>query len=105
LNDLRELGVGRSQPKPVVASEGPLLGMSFCITGVLSRKREDVASAIRNAGGIVHEGVKKTTTVLVAGDKTGKSKLDQARKFGTKVIEESELYAWINRAGSTLAHS
>ena len=39
----------------------------------------------------MHDGVKKTTTYLVAGDKTGKSKLDQAKKFGTKIIDEAEL--------------
>jgi BRCT domain type II-containing protein len=35
--------------------------------------------------------VKKTTTYLVAGDKTGKSKLDQAKKYGTKVVSEEQL--------------
>ena len=65
------------------------------MTGVLSRKREDVHADIRAAGGEVHDSVKKTTTYLVAGDKTGKSKLDQAKKFGTKVISEVELYALI----------
>jgi DNA ligase (NAD+) len=43
----------------------------------------------------VHDGVKKNTTYLVAGEKTGKSKLDQAKKFGTKVIDEKGLYALI----------
>jgi DNA ligase (NAD+) len=103
LCELRELGVGRSQPKAMVAAEGPLQNMSFCITGVLSRKRDEVATDIRNAGGVVHDGVKKTTTVLVAGDKTGKSKLDQARKFGTKIITESELYVLLKPADSKLA--
>ena len=42
--------------------------------------------------------MKKTTTYLVAGDKTGKSKLDQAKKFGTQVLSESELYARIRGA-------
>jgi BRCT domain type II-containing protein len=36
--------------------------------------------------------VKKNTTYLVAGEKTGKSKLDQAKKYGTKVIDEAGLY-------------
>jgi DNA ligase (NAD+) len=93
LEKLRDLGVGRPQPKPVVATEGPLIGQSFCVTGVLSRKREDVHEAIRAAGGEVHDSVKKTTTYLVAGDKTGKSKLDQAKKYGTKVIDEPALEA------------
>jgi DNA ligase (NAD+) len=91
MQKLVKLGVGRPQPRPEVAAEGPLKGMSFCVTGVLTRKREDVHAEIRAAGGEVHDGVKKNTTYLVAGDKTGKSKLDQAKKFGTKVITEAEL--------------
>ena len=85
-------GVGRPQPRAEVAAEGPLKGMSFCVTGVLSKKREDVHADIRAAGGEVHDGVKKNTTYLVAGDKTGKSKLEQAKKYGTQVLTEAELY-------------
>jgi DNA ligase (NAD+) len=95
MQKLVKLGVGKPQPRAEVAAEGPLLGSSFCVTGVLSRKREDVHADIRAAGGEVHDSVKKTTTYLVAGDKTGKSKLDQARKFGTKVITEAGLYELI----------
>jgi DNA ligase (NAD+) len=91
MHKLVELGVGRPQPRAEVAAEGPLKGMSFCVTGVLSKKREDVHAEIRAAGGEIHDSVKKNTTVLVAGDKTGKSKLDQAKKFGTKVVDEAEL--------------
>jgi DNA ligase (NAD+) len=65
--------------------------MSFCLTGVLSRKREEIQAEIRAAGGNVHDSVKKTTTYLVAGDKTGKTKLDQAKKAGTEVISERRL--------------
>src|ERR1700722_17985134 len=93
MGKLAELGVGRPQPREAVAAEGPLKGMSFCVTGVLSRKREDVHADIRAAGGEIHDSVKKTTTCLVAGDKTGKSKLDQAKKYGTKVLTEAQLYS------------
>jgi DNA ligase (NAD+) len=93
LKKLVALGVSVPQPRAAVASSGPLKGVKVCVTGVLSRKREDVHGAIRQAGGEVHEGVKKDTTYLVAGDKTGKSKLDQAAKYGTKVIGETELDA------------
>jgi DNA ligase (NAD+) len=98
MQKLQHLGVGRPQPRPHVASHGPLVGMSFCVTGVLSKKREDVWADIRAAGGEVHESVKKSTTYLVAGDKTGKSKLDQAKKFGTQVITEAALGALISSA-------
>ena len=83
MQKLVELGVGRPQPRHEVAADGPLSGSSFCVTGVLSKKREVVHADIRAAGGEVHDGVKKNTTYLVAGEKTGKSKLDQAKKFGT----------------------
>jgi DNA ligase (NAD+) len=95
MRKLVELGVGRPQPLAEVAAEGPLKGSSFCVTGVLSKKREDVHADIRAAGGAIHDSVKKNTTYLVAGDKTGKSKLDQARKLGTKVVTEPQLYELI----------
>jgi DNA ligase (NAD+) len=95
MEKLVKLGVGTPQPREAVAAEGPLKGSTFCVTGVLSRKREDVHADIRAAGGEVHDSVKKNTTYLVAGDKTGKSKLDQAKKFGTKVLTEKELEALI----------
>jgi DNA ligase (NAD+) len=96
MQKLLALGVGRPQPRPEVAAEGPLKGMSFCVTGVLSRKRDDVHADIRAAGGEVHDGVKKNTAYLVSGEKTGKSKLDQAKKYGTKVIGEEALYAMLS---------
>jgi DNA ligase (NAD+) len=97
MEKLVTLGVGRPQPRRVVATEGPLVGSSFCVTGVLTRKREEVHDDIRAAGGEVHDAVKKNTTYLVAGDKTGKSKLDQAKKYGTKVVTETELYAMMGK--------
>jgi DNA ligase (NAD+) len=69
--------------------------MTFCVTGVLSKKREDVHQDIRNAGGEVHDKVKKGTTYLVAGEKVGKAKLDAARKFGALVVDEPGLNALI----------
>ena len=83
--------VGRAQPRHAVATEGPLLGTSFCVTGVLTRKREDVHALLRAAGAIIHDSVKKDTTYLVAGEKTGKTKLDQAKKYGAKVVTEEEM--------------
>lgn len=92
-------GVGREAEVPKVVEGGPLSGKSFCVTGVLSRKREDVHASILAAGGEVHDGVKKTTTYLVAGDKTGQSKRDQAKKYGTEVIDEPRLEALLRGEG------
>jgi DNA ligase (NAD+) len=77
--------------EPERAAEGPLNSMSFCVTGVLSERRENVHDAIRRAGGEVHDKVKKGTTYLVAGQKVGKAKIDTATKRGAKVIDEATL--------------
>jgi DNA ligase (NAD+) len=91
LERLQKLGVSRPQPRAESATEGPLKGQSFCVTGVLSRKREDVHEAIRQAGGVVHDKVRVGTTYLVAGDKVGGAKLSAAKKAGTVVIDEATL--------------
>jgi DNA ligase (NAD+) len=103
MQKLEARGVGRPQPQEEVASAGPLLGTSFCVTGVLTRKREDVHALLRAAGATIHDAVKKGTTYLVAGDKTGKTKLDQARKHGTRVVTEAELDTLL--AGESLPRS
>jgi DNA ligase (NAD+) len=90
LERLRDRGVGT--PEPVSESvDGPLRGQRVCVTGTLSKKREAVHEAIRSAGGVVHDSVKKDTTILVAGEKVGQSKFDQAKKYGVRVIGEAEL--------------
>ena len=94
LEKLVALGV-RLKPPAAAVTEGPLLSMSFCVTGTLSEPREQVHAAIRAAGGQVHERVAKGTTYLLAGDKVGQAKLDAAEKKGTKVIDEATLRAMI----------
>jgi DNA ligase (NAD+) len=91
LEKLQHLNVSREQPKARPAATGPLSGFSFCVTGVLSRKREDVHAAIRAAGGEVQDKVKKGTSYLVIGEKVGKAKTDSAKKFGARVIDEATL--------------
>lgn len=91
LQRLADLGVSRAQPEKLLRSDGTLSGSSFCVTGVLSRKRNDVHADIEAAGGVVHDKIKKGTTYLVVGEKVGQSKLVAAKKQGTQVISETEL--------------
>jgi DNA ligase (NAD+) len=92
LDKLITLGVRTRdiEPSPV-AKLGPLHGLSFCITGVLSRPRREIEQMIGLAAGEIHDRVKKGTTYLVTGEKVGASKLNTAKKHGTKVISEGEL--------------
>jgi DNA ligase (NAD+) len=93
LEKLRIRDVSRSEPRHAVVTGGALSDKSFCVTGVLTRKREDVHADIRAHGGEVHDKVKKGTSYLVIGEKVGKSKLDAAKKHGAQVIDEAALAA------------
>ena len=100
LDRLRERGVAPSEPRP--ASEGPLAGISVCVTGTLSRPRGDIQAAIEAAGGRFDKSVKKGTTYLVVGADVGAAKLKDAEKKGTKVIDEPTLDRLLDGGGHSL---
>jgi len=88
LDRLKELGV---EPVYQDTSNGKLNGLSFVVTGTLdSMGRDAAAEKIRALGGEFHSSVVKTTTYLVAGHNTGKSKLEKAAQYGTEVIDEAK---------------
>lgn len=94
LSKFKELGV---QPQYESKASGPLHGKSFVITGTLQTMGRDVAAEkIRALGGTFQSSVGKGTTYLVAGGKVGASKLKNAEKFGTEVIDETALVALIS---------
>lgn len=73
---------------------GSLSGKSFCLTGTMSRKRDEIAADIVSAGGEVKKGVSAGLTYLVQADPTSESsKSKKAAKVGTSVIGEEELMA------------
>jgi len=82
-----ELGV-----RPVFHTKsGKLLGKKFVVTGTLeSMSRDEAAELIREAGGTFQSGVGRDTNYLVAGGKTGSSKLAKAKACGTQIINEHE---------------
>jgi len=74
------------------AAGGALTGMSFCLTGAMSRKRNEIAADIEAAGGDVKSSVGKGLTFLVQADPTSESgKTKKAAACGTKVISEEAL--------------
>ena len=81
---------------PVTAVvDGPLSGLSFVITGTLSRPRDEMADWIRSAGGKVNDAVSKATSYLLIGEAPGGSKVTRAEKLGVPRVTEAELQAML----------
>jgi DNA ligase (NAD+) len=89
---LAELGIDAKAPeKHAPAADAPLAGLTFALTGTLSKPRNEVAAQIKAAGGIIQDTVSKNTRYLVAGADAGQSKTDKAKSLGTDVINEERL--------------
>ncbi len=76
------------------APSGPLVGLSFCITGTLTRPRKEIALRIKAAGGKVVSTVSGKLDYLVAGENAG-SKLEKATRLGVTVLNEAEWEAML----------
>lgn len=71
--------------------KGTLTGTSFCFTGTMTRKREDLEDLVVEHGGIVKSQVTKGLTYLVMADpNSNTTKAQAARKNGTKTIGEAD---------------
>jgi NAD-dependent DNA ligase len=78
------------------SQEEGISGVTFCLTGHMSTKREVIVKAIHKAGGKVVATVTKEVQVLVAEDPDAQSaKLDKARNDGVKVVGENYLKKFI----------
>jgi DNA ligase (NAD+) len=70
---------------------GPLAGKTFVLTGALEGlTREAATSLIERAGGRVTDSVSARTDYVVVGAEPG-SKLDEARRFGVKRLDQRGL--------------
>jgi|TARA_Y100000294_G_scaffold61124_1_gene57895 NAD-dependent DNA ligase len=71
--------------------------VTFCITGPLKMRRVDVIQEVQNKTNARWiSGVSKNTDYLVSA-RTDTVKARNAKKFGTKVINEAELIAFIKK--------
>jgi DNA ligase (NAD+) len=71
-----------------------LAGLSFVITGTLSRPRDDFKQMVELHGGRVTTAISSATSYLLAGEKAG-SKLQKAEKLQVKVIDEEQFLTLI----------
>jgi DNA ligase (NAD+) len=105
LNELGNLGVW---PKPVLVNTQIKVfdGLTFVITGTLSKGREEFKKIIEDMGGKVSGSVSKKVNYLLAGDGAG-SKLSDAedinQKAGTEVVHILDEQAFLNLCSSKLS--
>ena len=70
-------------------------GLTFVLTGALSRfTREEASAIIESFGGKASSSVSKTTSYVLAGENAG-SKLSKAEALGIPVLTEEEFAAMI----------
>ncbi|MBP6216957.1 MAG: NAD-dependent DNA ligase LigA [Oligoflexales bacterium] len=77
----------------VGTSKKNLLGLSFVITGTLSKPREEIVAAIEQAGGKIVESVSKNTSALITDDPdSSSSKAKKARQLNIPIWSEQKLW-------------
>jgi DNA ligase (NAD+) len=90
---LRQAGLAlEAAPAPTQPQARPLDGLTFVITGTLSRPRSEIQAWIEARGGRVTGSVSSRTDYLVIGDNPGGGKFNRAQALNTSVLTEPQLY-------------
>ncbi|WP_027460876.1 NAD-dependent DNA ligase LigA [Deinococcus murrayi] len=97
LRRLREAGVAPVE-EAAPRGDAPLAGLTFVLTGTLSRPREALKAELEAAGARVAGSVTKKTSYVVAGEEAG-GKLTRAQELGVPVLDEAGLGALLAERG------
>lgn len=104
LKRLADLGIspaGGTAAGAQAREAGPLAGQSFVVTGTMeAMQRFEAAERIRALGGSVTDAVSSKTQALVVGAEPGSKKLEQAKKFGIRCLNEKEFLELLASAGT-----
>ena len=93
IEELKEAGLQmRENEEAKVSLSEKLSGKTFVVSGVFSISREELKKYIESHGGKIGSSISGNTDYLVAGEKSGDSKMQKAQKLGVQVISEQELY-------------
>lgn len=91
LHDLYACGV-KHPVKDTAPVSGVLSGQKWCVTGTLSKGRDDMQAILKGLGADIVDSVTKNTTGLLVGEKAG-SKLKKAQDLGITIWTETDLNA------------
>jgi DNA ligase (NAD+) len=75
-----------------MASDGPLSGRIYVLTGTLSVPRDQAQARLEALGAKVSGSVSKKTHAVIAGAEAG-SKLAKAEALGVPILDEAGLQA------------
>lgn len=90
----RLLQAGIHWQTQATATDSSLTGLTFVLTGSLSKPRSDYKEMLLQRGAKVAGSISAKTDYLIAGEKAG-SKKDKAEKLGVKIIDEQQLQAML----------
>lgn len=90
IQELKSFGVNFKYHGPETSVQTPLNGLSFVITGTLSKPREAFKEVLEKYGGEVNSSLSKQTNYLIAGENAG-SKIQKAEKLGVEIINEEDI--------------
>jgi len=97
INRLKSYGLQFAAEKSDENKSEKLKGLSIVISGVFQKhSRDELKELIAANGGKNTSSLSKKTDYLLAGDKMGPSKLEKAKKFGIKIINEDEFLTMIS---------
>ncbi|MDQ7786798.1 MAG: NAD-dependent DNA ligase LigA [Thermodesulfovibrionales bacterium] len=96
LDELQKLGVQITNPDFQGKEEGrkPFDGLTFVITGILPKPRNEIEEMIRRLGGHTASSVSKKTDYVLVGEDPG-SKAGQAKNLHVKTLAYDELLEMI----------
>ncbi len=90
LEKLRKYGVEPESQKSESEIEQNLDGLTFVITGTLSKPRNEIKELLESYGAKVAVSVSGSTDYLIHGESPGR-KLDKARKLDVKMLNEAQM--------------
>lgn len=83
------------------AGPTPLAGLTFCITGVLTVSRPELAARIERLGGLCKDSVTKKTDYVIVGLSPGNTKLADAEKKNKPMISEDQFEEIVKKLSAT----
>ncbi len=93
IEELKEFGLQMELDESKRSIDSDILsGKTIVISGNFTISREEMKSLIERNGGKVGSSISGNTTYMIAGEKSGPSKMQKAQKLGVEVISEEEFY-------------